>query len=240
MTSGVNAPPNPRLEEAIVEYLRSHPDFFNRHLELLDSLRVPHPCRPAVSLIERQLLRLREENTRYRERLRELVTVARENESLAQRMQALMVGLMEAADLHETMNALQAVLRDDFNADFTVLRLVAEPLVGEADRECMASWTFTDAGDLAILQGLLGTRKAFCGRLTREQARCLFDDPVPLGSVALIPLQGGGWWGLLAVGSRDQERFFPGMGTLFLTRIGELVSHALSPYLRPRSASNRS
>jgi len=240
MKRPADAKPNQRLEEAIADYLRSHPAFFNRHLDLLESLRIPHPCRPAVSLIERQLLGLREENNQLRERLRDLVCVARENESLAQRMQSLMLGLMEAENLSDTMASLQAVLRDDFNADFSALKLVAEPMAGELDRECAACWCFTEAGELTVLQSLLGSRKAYCGRLTREQARILFDEPEHLGSVALVPLQGGGWWGLLAVGSRDEKRFFPSMGTLFLGRIGELVSHALTPYLRPRSTSNRS
>jgi len=238
MKRAADAGPNQRLEEAIADYLRSHPEFFNRHADLLETLRIPHPCRPAVSLVERQLLRLREENGELRGRLRELVSVARENEALAQRMQALMLGLMEAEGFDGVMVALQTVLRDDFNADFTTLKLVAEPLSGEPDRECVACWRFTEARELAVLQGLLGTRKAYCGRLTRDQAQALFDEPGQLGSVALVPLQGDGWWGLLAVGSRDEGRFSPGMGTLFLNRIGELVSHALSPYLSPRSSSN--
>lgn len=240
MKTSAQAVTNQRLEEAIAEYLRSHPDFFNRHLSLLENLRIPHLCGSAVSLLERQLWRLREDNGELRERLRELVCVARDNESLAQRMQALMLGLIEARDFSAIMIALQTVLRDDFNADFTVLKLVAEPLITETEQECAACWSFTDAAELTALQSMLGSRNAFCGRLTQEQSRCLFDDPRQVGSVALVPLHGGGWWGLLAVGSRDEERFFPGMGTLFLSRIGELLSHALSPYLQPRSNSNRS
>lgn len=240
MKPSADAVPNQRLEEAIADYLRSHPDFFNRHLELLDNLRIPHPCAPAVSLLERQRQRLRDENTDLRERLRELVQVARDNESLAQRMQTLMLELMNARDLIATVEAIQAVLRDDFNADFTVLKLVAEPLGGENLRECSTSWGFSEEQQLAPLRRVLKGRQAFCGRLTHEQARCLFDDPTEVGSVSLVVLRGDAWWGLLAVGSRDEKRFFPGMGTLFLGRIGELLSQALAPYLQARSSSCRS
>ena len=44
-------------------------------------------------------------------------------------------------------------------------------------------------------------------------------------SIALIPIGGTG---LIAVGSRDPHRFYPGMGTLFLRWIGELFEAALA------------
>jgi uncharacterized protein YigA (DUF484 family) len=34
-------------------------------------------------------------------------------------------------------------------------------------------------------------------------------------------------FGLLALGSEEAERFFPEMGTLYLTRIGDLTASAL-------------
>ncbi|NUS60071.1 MAG: DUF484 family protein, partial [Lysobacter sp.] len=36
--------------------------------------------------------------------------------------------------------------------------------------------------------------------------------------------------GLVAVGSRDPNRFFPGMGTLFLRMMGESLSAALQRF----------
>ena len=37
-------------EQMIVNYLTAHPDFFNRRPELVESARLPHACRPAVSV----------------------------------------------------------------------------------------------------------------------------------------------------------------------------------------------
>ena len=34
-------------------------------------------------------------------------------------------------------------------------------------------------------------------------------------------------FGLLALGSEDPERFYPEMGTLYVNRIGEMISAAL-------------
>jgi uncharacterized protein YigA (DUF484 family) len=38
-------------------------------------------------------------------------------------------------------------------------------------------------------------------------------------------------FGLLALASEDAQRFYPEMGTLYLKRLGELVSAALLRYL---------
>jgi uncharacterized protein YigA (DUF484 family) len=53
------------------------------------------------------------------------------------------------------------------------------------------------------------------------------DDHSRAQSVALIPVAGVG---LLAVGSRDGNRFFPGMGTLFLRLMGESFAAALARF----------
>ncbi|MEJ2479536.1 MAG: DUF484 family protein [Acidihalobacter sp.] len=58
-------------EDAIAEFLRTHHDFFVRHIELLDVLRLPHPTHGAVSLIERQLSVLRERNRNLERKLDE-------------------------------------------------------------------------------------------------------------------------------------------------------------------------
>ena len=36
------------IERIVVNWLREHPEFFIRHPDLVESLRVPHPCEPAV------------------------------------------------------------------------------------------------------------------------------------------------------------------------------------------------
>ena len=39
--------------------------------------------------------------------------------------------------------------------------------------------------------------------------------------------EGGGAGGLLALASEDEERFYAGMGTLYLERLGQLIGAAL-------------
>ena len=52
-------------------------------------------------------------------------------------------------------------------------------------------------------------------------------------SQALIAMRnGGGTIGMIALGSEDAQRFYAGMGTLYLERLGEMASAALARVLR--------
>lgn len=217
-------------EQAVAEYLKTHPDFFTRHLELLNTLQVPHLCGPAVSLIERQILQLREQNAQLRKRLLDLVEVARYNDHLSERMQRLALGLIEANGLDELLRIVKEVMRDEFNADFTALRLAAQPvegtLVGEEE--------FRGIEALTLFESVFKTERPMCGQLTDAQARFLFGRAASqVASAALIPLRGPDWRGLLVIGSLNEGRFQPTLGTLFLSRIGSLISHALRAHLAP-------
>ena len=52
-----------------------------------------------------------------------------------------------------------------------------------------------------------------------------------LQSFAVVALRAENTFGLLVMASEDARRFYPEMGTLYLKRIGELVSVALMPYI---------
>lgn len=53
------------------------------------------------------------------------------------------------------------------------------------------------------------------------------DRAEDVQSSALLPLPG---LGLIAVGSRDGNRFYPGMGTLFLRMMGEAFAAAMGRF----------
>ncbi|MFP4079367.1 MAG: DUF484 family protein [Ectothiorhodospira sp.] len=219
----------PITEDSVEAYLRAHPDFFERHLPLLETLRLPHPCGDAVSLIQRQITVLREKNHTLERKLMGLVKVARENERLSQRMHHLALELMEAEDLDTVLGITQDHLRTEFHADAVVIRICGDPALG---------MHFVQGDDPAIegFSHLFEDRRPLCGRLSQLQLEALFPDEMvaEIRSAVVVPLlEGSDPLGLLALGSRDASRFHPGMGTLFLGYLGEIVSHAVSRRLAP-------
>ena len=234
----MNEEPEPTerdLDAEVAAWLGNHPEFFTEHPDLTESLRIPHPCQPAVSLLEYQNRLLRERGQRLHLKLLELVGIARDNDRLAERVQRLALGLLDArGGLDELLHGIKGILRDEFKADSIALCLAIPPTIGLSAVE-----EFLRADVVALFDDVFRVGRPQCGPLSAEQIAALFGDVADdAASAALIPLGGSDWRGLLAVGSRDAGRFHPGVGTLFLERIGELITQTLQARLqavRPRS-----
>lgn len=217
-------------EKAVVDYLREHPNFFEQHAGLLTILKVPHPCGTAVSLIERQVGVLREQNRQLKRKLLDLVQVARDNEQLAERMHALGISLMKPQGLGPQLSALRDTLHSEFQADAVVVQLF-DGYCAKVQDDCVKCIRKDDPAS-AVLENFFRHHRPLCGRLKPEQLACLFGAQAPeIGSAVLLPLGEQGGYGLLAIGSREHDRFHPGMGTMFLRHMSELVSGVLRPYL---------
>jgi hypothetical protein len=82
------------------------------------------------------------------------------------------------------------------------------------------------------MAGLFQKRQPVCGRLRPKQQIFLFgEENTTIKSAVLIPLFEARNIGVLALGSEQEDRFHPGMGTLFISQLGDLVSRALSLHL---------
>lgn len=211
-------------ETEIADYLIAHPDFFERHPDALAAIDIPHPTGDAVSLIERQVRTLRQQSINYRSQLEKLVAVARENDGLANRLHRLTLALIETQTFDEVLNTLQDELRDQFQADAVEMKLFAsEQLEAHAH----------EPGP-ALFRDFLARARPNCGRLDREKLEYLFGSQAgETGSAALIPLTAPPMAGVLAIGSRDPERFHQGKSVDFLQRLAEVVSAKLQSASSP-------
>ncbi len=207
-------------EDAVEAFLRRHPDFFERHLPLLDVLRLPHPSGGSVSLVERQVALLRDKNRFLEQRMAELVERARENERMGLHLHRLACTLMHAEGLDAVLALTQEALRDELKAELVSIRLVTED---SSDLHRLAPV------DLEPFEELFARGRALCGRLPRPALDALFgDDAAAIGSAILMPLSVDGQKiGVLGLGSRSPERFLPDMGTYFVTHLGELLAEAI-------------
>lgn len=222
-------------ERAVADYLRRHPDFFERHVGLLALLRVPHPCGGAVSLIERQVSVLREQNRHLSRKLTELVNTARDNERLSTEIHRLALGLMEAEGFGAVAARVREVLSESFGAELAVMRLVRLPEESARLEDGFVGVLDLDDPEVErAFAAFLKGRRPMCGRLKAEQVTLLFGDRAEsVASGALVYLGEHSHYGVLAIGSRSRDRFHPGMGTVFLGQLGALVSRALRPFLGP-------
>src|SRR3569623_569025 len=115
-------PQDAMQDHLIADYLRNHPEFFNTHTRLLAESRVPHQAHGAVSLIERQITVLRDQNLELKRQLQALVQVARDNDTLNLRIQRFTLALLEAA------------IGNADTAAFATLLATGKPLCGHLRR----------------------------------------------------------------------------------------------------------
>lgn len=222
--------PAPGEEEAIAAYLRENPDFFDRHPKLLENLIVPHSCGGAVSLVEYQVSVLRDQMHEMRRRMQSLANNARDNEALSQRLHQLTLSLVECTRLDEVLTNLYQAMREDFKADFAVIRLFAEP-TSDGDRG-LGEFVGKQPQGKELFSQVLASNKPICGHFKEKQCAFLFPEiGAEVGSGALVPLGQNARYGVLAIGSRDAQRFHPGMGTIFLRQLGDIVSRILLPHV---------
>jgi hypothetical protein len=209
----------------VAVWLRRHPKFLAQFPDLTLSLIVPREDGPAASLASYQLEVLRDKNRELNRRLAELFANAQENERLTVRTHQLGLSLMRAGSAADTVLAMVASLGEDFQGDAVRVVLFDAPAGLSAD------WLQVIAARdkrMAPFKDCITSNEPLCGRLNPDKMELLFgDDHSRAQSVALIPVAGVG---LLAVGSRDGNRFFPGMGTLFLRLMGESFAAALARF----------
>ena len=210
----------------VAAWLRRHPAFLQQFPDLALTLVVPREDGPAASLASYQLEILRDKNRELNRRLQELFGNAQENERLAVRTHQLTLALMKQDSAAATLRAMAASLAEDFNGD--LVRIVSfHPVAGIDDAE----WLQVIAeGDRRLdgFRDLLGSGEPVCGRLHPDKNALLYGlRAEDVQSSALLVLPG---IGLVAVGSRDPNRFFPGMGTLFLRMMGEALAAGLQRF----------
>lgn len=221
------------FEREIVRYLRDNPDFFERHLDLLADMLLPHQPQGAVSLIERQVSVLRDQKQELKQRLQQLTDYARQNEDLSSRLNQLILDLLDADDFETLLSLIQQRLKSDFEADAVVIRLFnsgAPVLKAHPD---LMDWSEPALG---AFEKVINGRKPVCGSLKPGQLDALFNDYADVvRSAALIPLveseSSKQCVGLLAIGSQDPQRFRANMGTLFLSHLSHVLTRILKLHL---------
>ena len=168
---------------------------------------------------------LRDKNRELTRRLNELFANAQDNERLAVRTHQLSLALMRAGSAADTLRAMVAVLGEDFHGEI-VRVLLFKPVEGLG-----ADWlqVVPEADPaLAPFRDFLAGNEPLCGRLNQDKLELLYgDEKARAASAVLLPLPG---IGMLTVGSADANRFFPGMGTLFLRLMAESLATGLGRY----------
>jgi uncharacterized protein YigA (DUF484 family) len=215
--------------EQVAEYLRQNPGFFENHVDILMGLQIPHPHGGrAVSIGERQLVAVREKARLLEEKLQELILFGEENDAVSEKVHRLACRLVDAPSLDATLDTLYLDLLDHFAVPHVAVRLwnVAEENPDTREFSPVAT---------EMRQFVEQMTSPYCGHHPVYENQLWFGEAAPhLKSYALIALRRDNLaFGVVALASEDPKRFYPEMGTLYLARIGDLMSRAMWRFVTP-------
>jgi uncharacterized protein YigA (DUF484 family) len=217
---------NQVMADDVAAWLKANPDFFMDHSEVFSAMRVPHPAGGhAISMVERQLISLRERTGQLERQLSELIGYGQHNDTLIEKLHRLTLALLRAPDAEVTLAVIHESLRTDFAIPFSAVRWWGQS-IGEADLE-------ETAGCSAEFQGYIaGLDRPYVGPNAAHESRgWLGAGATEARSFAYVPLvDGGDVSGALMLASEDGGRFTPDMATDVLTRLAHLSSAALSRF----------
>jgi len=220
-------------DNIISDYLRADPFFFERNAHLLTELYLPSPHgNGAISLTERQQLAHRDKIRAQEALMIQLIENAKENDETTQKIHALSVDLLSHRQLNQILTMVSQSMVDAFQVDSAHLHCWM-PTHDEVWQNHPVFAPFPDV----FSQWVATLEQPYCGEKPAHLAIYLEEA---LKSFAFIPLfkkimrqdvtetiQHLPAIGVLILASKDQQHFKADMGTVFLSRIGDLVSAAL-------------
>ena len=214
-------------DDSIADYLRQHPEFFERHAELLSTVQLNsgHGGR-AVSLQERQAEMLRDKIKGLEQRIMEMVRNSSDNASIAHKIHRWSCALAKVQDPRQLPYTVSEGIQREFEVPQVAVRVwdVAGPYQGGIYTMGVSDDAKSFATSLTM---------PFCGPNLGFEPTSWLSNPAEVQSLALLTLREGPndsatpAFGLLVLGSPDPLRFDATMGTEFLARIAEQASAAL-------------
>jgi uncharacterized protein YigA (DUF484 family) len=178
-----------------------------------------------VSLAERQQVAQREKIHQIERKYNELLRFGIENDEKSIKIHNLTLALLNANILTEITEALNNSLQNEFGISSSKIMLWAEPKNTED-----LSLSIFDEVDESSRNWAEALIEPYCGKLPNEDLVSIKTND-NAKSYAMTALEIGTPVGLLVMASDDEKRFYPEMGTVFVKRIGELISAALTRFV---------
>lgn len=216
-------------DDVIMQYLLQNPDFFMRNARQVEQMRVPHPVRGTVSLVEWHLARQRNHITRLEEEITLLMEQASANETLFARLLHLQADLATAGSLQDMLNRLQRWARG-FGLAGANIRLFNDRWNIGAPSDFTHLGLMRSAFEPLRIQRL-GHQLHYLGSLNGPELLLLLPQAKQVGSVALSLLGERGELGMVIFSSRDTQHYQQGMGTVMLGQLARMLPQLLERWI---------
>ena len=188
-------------------FLLDNLDFFESRESLVGELKFKHSSSSASSLLERQIIKLRDEQKDLMDLLSSFVKEASVNEDLFNKSKDLTLSILGASSREDIIKRVQDSFHKSFNVDKCVLSLHDNSEINDLEQKT----------GMSFHKGAI-----HCGSYSTEKMELLFEDS-KVQSMAVAVIVIGKNIGLLMLGSYDRTKYLGDEDTTFIEYIRDIL-----------------
>ena len=192
-------------------YLLENTDFFLSRESLVSELSFKHDADGATSLLEMQVRKLRDEQSRLMDMLSGFVSTGKENEELFFKSKNLTLSLITSKNFDEVKKTVESFFEKNFEIDSCILEALSDP-------ELQALESKTGLG--------MSKNAIHMGPLSKEKMDAFFSsDSVKSAVISVMKLNKG--FALLKMGSNEPTKYLGDGDTTFIEYIRDIIVRVL-------------
>ena len=201
-----------KLDAKDVElYLLENTDFFVSRESLVSELSFKHDADGATSLLEMQVRKLRDEQSRLMDMLSGFVSTGKENEELFFKSKNLTLSLITSKNFDEVKKTVESFFEKNFEIDLCILEALSDPELQELESKT----------GLGMSKDVI-----HMGPLSKEKMDAFFSsDSVKSAVISVMKLKKG--FALLKIGSNEPTKYLGDGDTTFIEYIRDIIVRVL-------------
>jgi uncharacterized protein YigA (DUF484 family) len=192
-------------------YLLENTDFFLTRESLVSELSFKHDSDGATSLLEMQIRKLRDEQSRLNDMLSGFLSTGKENEELFFKSKGLTLALITAKDFAAVKKLVEEFFTKNFKVDSCILEVLSDSQLKALENE-------TKMG--------MNKNAIHMGPLSKEKMTAFFEtDLIKSAVISVMKFENN--FGLLKIGSNDPTKYLGDGDTAFIEYIRDIIIKVL-------------
>ena len=192
-------------------YLLENTDFFLTRESLVSELSFKHDSDGATSLLEMQIRKLRDEQSRLNDMLSGFLSTGKENEELFFKSKDLTLALITAKDFVAVKKLVEEFFIKNFKVDSCILEIFSDSQLKAIEDE-------TKMG--------MNKNAIHMGPLSKEKMTAFFEtDLIKSAVISVMKFENN--FGLLKIGSNDPTKYLGDGDTAFIEYIRDIIIKVL-------------
>ena len=192
-------------------FLLENTDFFLSRESLVSELSFKHDSDGATSLLEMQIRKLRDEQSRLMDMLSGFVLTGKENEELFFKSKNLTLSLIVSKDFDEIKKIVESFFEKNFEVDSCILEILSDSELHELEGKTSLS---------------MSKDSIHMGPLSKEKIDAFFsNESIKSAVISVMKLKKG--FGLLKMGSNEPTKYLGDGDTTFIEYIRDIIVRVL-------------